>query len=106
MKMASSSGSVDDLAARAVHALTALRAALPEPRPMNMLDPHIGILLIVVHILALVSPPTPQWRLARAALAPVLAITWIWLGYVAVLRSPQERWGSNLLFGECDEEPT
>lgn len=90
----------DDLSARVVDALTALRAALPEPRPMNMVDPHIGILLIVVHILALVSPPTPQWRLARGALAPLIAIPWLWLGYVAVLRSPQERWGSNLLFGK------
>lgn len=88
----------DAIAARMLDALTALRAALPEPRPMNMVDPHIGILLIAVHILALVPPPTPRWRLVRAALAPVLAMTWLWLGYVPILRTPQERWGSNLLF--------
>lgn len=88
----------DAAAARILKTPARLRASLPEPRKMTILDPHIGILLIALHILALVSPPTRRWRLFRAALAPLIAMTWLWLGYVPVLRTPQERWGSNLLF--------
>lgn len=85
---------------QALGALTRLGAALPEPHAMNVLDPHIGIFLIALHILALVPPPTRGWRLLRAALAPLIALTWLYLGYVPVLRTPHERWGSNLLFCE------
>lgn len=90
----------DATAARLVDSLHALRAALPEPRRMTYWDPVLGFLIIALHILALLPPPTRGWRLARAALAPFIAGTWIWLGYVPILRTRQDRWGSNLLFCE------
>ncbi|BEJ06645.1 hypothetical protein CcaverHIS641_0311670 [Cutaneotrichosporon cavernicola] len=79
-----------------VDGLKTLRAMLPKPRALTLLDVGLAV-LIAAHILALLSPPTPEWRLARAALAPFIAGSWAYLGYVPIMRSPQERWGSNLL---------
>ncbi|KLT41265.1 hypothetical protein CC85DRAFT_236637, partial [Cutaneotrichosporon oleaginosum] len=78
--------------------LAALRNALPTPRKMTALDYTLGVSLIVVHILALLPPPTRAWRLVRAALAPFIAATWVWLGYVPLSPKSQDRWGVQLLF--------
>jgi hypothetical protein len=90
----------DATAARLLEGLQALRAALPEPRPMKDLDAAVALVAIVAHILALLPPPTRGWRLVRAALAPAIAGAWVWLGYVPILATPQDRWGSNILFCE------
>ncbi|BEJ14147.1 hypothetical protein CspHIS471_0313210 [Cutaneotrichosporon sp. HIS471] len=80
-----------------VDGLKALRVMLPEPRAVTVLDFGFALLLIAAHILSLLPPPTPEWRLARAAFAPFIAGSWAYLGYIPIMRSPQERWGSNLL---------
>ncbi|BEI91095.1 uncharacterized protein CcaverHIS019_0311650 [Cutaneotrichosporon cavernicola] len=63
-----------------VDGLKTLRAMLPKPRALTLLDVGLAV-LIAAHILALLSPPTPEWRLARAALAPFIAGSWAYLGY-------------------------
>lgn len=83
-----------------VSALTHLRAALPEPREWCMLDVVSGFALIAITVLALVPPPTAAVRLFRAALAPLICFGWMYLSYVPLLRTPQERWGVCILFGE------
>lgn len=76
-------------------ALSRLRPSLPEPRDTTLGDIILGHVLIVVSILALVPAPTPAVRMFRAALAPLLCAGWVFLSYVPLLRTPQERWGSS-----------
>lgn len=78
----------------AFEALAGLRASLPEPRDTTPGDIALGHVLIFVSILALVPPPTRAVRVFRAALAPLLCAGWVFLSYVPVLRTPQERWGT------------
>ncbi|GMK53467.1 hypothetical protein CspeluHIS016_0100530 [Cutaneotrichosporon spelunceum] len=85
-------------AACIVHGLKALRALLPEPRAVTGPDFGLGLLLVSLHILALLPAPTRGWRLTRAALGPLIGAAWAYLGYVPIMRTPQERWGGNLLF--------
>jgi hypothetical protein len=80
---------------------TAVHGALPTPRPYNLfLDPLVGVLAIALNVAALIPPPTRRVRLMRAALAPFVVACWMWVGYVPILRSAQERWGTSLLLSK------
>jgi hypothetical protein len=79
---------------------TATRAALPTPRPFTLVDVHLAFLVIALNVALLIPPPTRSVRLVRAAVAPFIVAAWLWFGYVPVLRSPQERWGTTLLLSE------
>lgn len=81
-----------------IELLTALHRRLPELHPTGALDVLFGLVLVYANILALVPPPTRSVRFFRAALSPLLVVGWMYLGWAPRLRTPQERWGSALLF--------
>lgn len=78
----------------------ALRARLPEPHALCVADIALAHSVILGTILALVPPPTRAVRALRAVLAPIIFLGWLYLGYVPLLSSPQDRWGSSMLFCE------
>lgn len=82
----------------------AVRNALPTPRPFTLVDVHLALLVIVINIAALVPPPTRSVRLVRAAIAPFIVLAWLYFGYVPILRSPQERWGTSVLLSRYNVE--
>lgn len=86
------------MGSRLVELLTGLQQRLPGHHQVGPLDVLLGVLLLSLNILALVPPPTPAVRVFRAALAPVIVTGWLYLGWAPLLRTPQERWGSAMLF--------
>ena len=79
-------------------ALSHFLSSLPPPHPANLTDLLIGLGSMYLVVLALLTPPTPAFKLLRAGIiAPVSIVGFVYSAYWPTQKDYEDIWGTAVL---------